>query len=550
MSFPLSMAGLVGASSADAAALVEKAAQRPATASSVQDAAYPASGANDDSTSTRWSSAFSDGQHWTVDLGSARLVSEVRVNWESAYASTYKIQTSLDGVSFTDAAQATASGAGEKATTFGARPARYVRLLGGSRGTAWGISFWELKVYGPEDAALVEKAAGKAATASSVQAAGYEPAKANDSSSTTRYSSASSDGQWWQVDLGAPRAVSQVKVNWEHAYASRYKIQTSIDGKTWSDTAVETASGAGERSTTFATRSARYVRVLSVTRGTAWGISFWDVKVLGGADATTAAQAPAPTPAPTATPTPSPTPAPSGTIRWQTNFSGFAAGATGPFAPAFEDTPWNVYGGGSVGIVSDAIMGKVLRSYGAANQGRDGSQRAEQVPSIKLYQGDVAWIRFDLWANADLGVSNTWQSVAQIKTGGAADQTPPVSLDLNAFGEAGLAIASARMSGSEPTHHLGGPPKGQWTRIVLGVHTHTDPAKAWIEVWRDGANVLPREPWRAINQYGGNTVGGTMFPGGNGEDYLKFGVYRGPQGFAADVRYANFAVGTTRESVM
>ncbi len=40
-----------------------------------------------------------------------------------------------------------------------------------------------------------------------------------------------------------------------------------------------------------------------------------------------------------------------------------------------------------------------------------------------------------------------------------------------------------------------------------------------------------------------------MFPGGSGTNYLKFGVYRSPMPFDAEVRFAHLRVGTTRESV-
>src|SRR4051812_13377802 len=64
-------------------------------------------------------------------------------------------------------------------------------------------------------------AAGRATSASSVEKAGVESGKAVDGSSTTRWSSAFTDNQWWQVDLGSVRRVSRVELNWEDAYASR-----------------------------------------------------------------------------------------------------------------------------------------------------------------------------------------------------------------------------------------------------------------------------------------------------------------------------------------
>ena len=161
------------------------------------------------------------------------------------------------------------------------------------------------------------------------------------------------------------------------------------------------------------------------------------------------------------------------------------------------------------------------------------------------------WAGFDLWVNPNLPVSNTWASVMQFKTGGAQDGAPPVSIDVNAHGHAGLDIASARIGGSEAVHKLGATPNGTWTRLVVGIHVNTDPSKAWVEVWRDGKQVLAREPWRTINYPAyGNKVGGTMFPGGSGVGYFKFGVYRGPQGFDIDARYANLKFATTREAAL
>ena len=50
---------------------------RPATASSLENASFPASAAVDGNTSTRWSSAFSDPQWLQVDLGSVSAISQV-----------------------------------------------------------------------------------------------------------------------------------------------------------------------------------------------------------------------------------------------------------------------------------------------------------------------------------------------------------------------------------------------------------------------------------------------------------------------------------------
>ena len=81
----------------------------------------------------------------------------MELNWEAAYASRYKILTSTDGTNFTEAADVSITSPGLKTTTFTARDARYVRVLGVTRATQYGISFWDARVYGPrpriEDAA-------------------------------------------------------------------------------------------------------------------------------------------------------------------------------------------------------------------------------------------------------------------------------------------------------------------------------------------------------------------------------------------------------------
>src|SRR6478735_1438604 len=58
---------------------------------------------------------------------------------------------SLDGTTFTDAASVSLGAAGWKLTSFAAASARYVRVLGVTRATQWGISFWDAQVFGPAD---------------------------------------------------------------------------------------------------------------------------------------------------------------------------------------------------------------------------------------------------------------------------------------------------------------------------------------------------------------------------------------------------------------
>ena len=65
-----------------------------------------------------------------------------------------------------------------------------------------------------------------------MQNAGYPASNAVDGSLTTRWSSAFSDPQWLEVDLGATHTISQVTIDWEAAYATAFQLQTSNDGTT------------------------------------------------------------------------------------------------------------------------------------------------------------------------------------------------------------------------------------------------------------------------------------------------------------------------------
>jgi glucose/arabinose dehydrogenase len=551
----------------------DKALNRPASASSVDLAGHEPAKANDGSSTTRWSSSYANNQWWQVDLGSVRSVDTVRLNWEAAYGSSYQVLTSTDGVSFAVAASDGATAAGWRSTSFAVRSARYVRVLGVTRATPWGFSFWDAQVFGPvegssdttapsvsltapaagtvsgtvrvaasasdnvgvvgvqfqldgtnllaedlsapyfvdwdsatstngshtltaiardaagnrttstsvavtvsngsppanvpptatistptssttwavgdsvsfsgsasdaEDGALSgsslqwtlilhhcpsnchthqlqafsgssgsftapdheypshlelrltatdsagatatasvllqpktatlsfqtapaglqlavgsssavapfsrtvivgsnnsvsaispqtqngrnwtftswsdggaqthtvtaaagggtftatfadagpavaeDKALNKATSASSVDLAGHESSKANDGNSNTRWSSAYRNNEWWQVDLGAARLVDSIRLNWEVAYATAYDVQTSTDGVSFTTAVSDGATAAGWRTTTFAARTARFVRVVGVRRATRWGISFWDAQVFGPSD--------------------------------------------------------------------------------------------------------------------------------------------------------------------------------------------------------------------------------------------------------------------------
>jgi F5/8 type C domain/Fibronectin type III domain len=120
---------------------------QPATASSVQNAGYPASNAVDGNLSTRWSSAFSDPQWLEADLGATHAISKVVLYWEAAYATAFQIQTSNDGTNWTTI-YSTTTGPGGTQTLSVTGSGRYVRMYGTQRATGYGYSLWEFQVFG------------------------------------------------------------------------------------------------------------------------------------------------------------------------------------------------------------------------------------------------------------------------------------------------------------------------------------------------------------------------------------------------------------------
>ena len=121
---------------------------------------------------------------------------------------------------------------------------------------------------------------GKTATASSTENAGGAAANAVDGNTGTRWSSAFSDPQWLQVDLGATHPVSRVVLNWEAAFARAFTIQTSPDGATWT-TVFSTTTGAGGVQDLSLAGSGRFVRMNGTQRATAFGYSLLEFQVYG-----------------------------------------------------------------------------------------------------------------------------------------------------------------------------------------------------------------------------------------------------------------------------
>jgi hypothetical protein len=106
-----------------------------------------AGAATDGNKTTRWASRYNDGEWIYVDLGGDEVVNGVGLNWEDAYAESFKIQVSLDAKNWHDVYTTDDGRQGEQKITFPEVTARYVRMQGVERATYWGYSLYSFEVY-------------------------------------------------------------------------------------------------------------------------------------------------------------------------------------------------------------------------------------------------------------------------------------------------------------------------------------------------------------------------------------------------------------------
>ncbi len=123
---------------------------RPVKASSAvtkDGQAYRAELAVDGRGDTRWSSEFSDPQWLAVDLGETLTFSRVRLAWEAAYAKAYAIQVSADGENWNTVYTTDTGAGGSEAIRIAPTQARWVRIYGTQRGSAFGYSLWDIAIF-------------------------------------------------------------------------------------------------------------------------------------------------------------------------------------------------------------------------------------------------------------------------------------------------------------------------------------------------------------------------------------------------------------------
>lgn len=228
----------------------------------------------DDDRDTAWRPA-GDGAQWAaITLPRGSWVTKATIDWTDAPAPDFVVQTSQNGVDWTDQVDVTDGDGGIDEIALNPTPAEHVRvLLLDGEGETYGIR--ELSV-----ASTVNLAIDSATRASGY--AGYNLVHAlADGDPSTRWRGNNTNSAWAQVDLGESKPVSTVRLSWEAAFAKAYRIQLSDDGRTWRDAYATPAAGSdgGVDVITLDGQRARFVRMQTVTRALDYGPSLWELEI-------------------------------------------------------------------------------------------------------------------------------------------------------------------------------------------------------------------------------------------------------------------------------
>lgn len=274
------------------------------SSTSGNDAGSMATYANDGNDTTRWSGPTTAANAWwQVNLGAKSKVRTIRISWESSYSTSFKIQTSDDGGTWTDVNTFTNDKPGVQILNFpeGSIDARYIRLQSITKVNTYGISMYEFEVFGEADVPAPlpnyggrqNLAYGKTVTVDSSWSGSaniespYATTVPTDGNMGTRASTGRGTAEVTQrsfyVDLGQPLSINEIKLFWEvnsqHVYleysndpAGPWTPITSINRSTYK--------GNEQDDVKFKPITARYIRVKGVM-ATKYGLAIYEFEVYG-----------------------------------------------------------------------------------------------------------------------------------------------------------------------------------------------------------------------------------------------------------------------------
>jgi hypothetical protein len=219
-------------------------------------------------------------------MGAEKTFNKVELDPGSStddYARSADVFVSSDGSSWKKVASIPGAGQPTQVATFPTQTARYIKVVEtGSAGNWWSIA--EFNVYDDPnvDAPLARDGWSAAASDESPwpnDALGHML----DGDISSRYTSGTGqyDGMWVQVDMGGVKTFSKVVLDSGSSiddYARGADVYLSSDGSGWTKVASLVADGQPIQTATFATQTARYIKVVETgSAGNWWSIAEFNV---------------------------------------------------------------------------------------------------------------------------------------------------------------------------------------------------------------------------------------------------------------------------------
>ncbi|HDM37475.1 MAG TPA: hypothetical protein ENG55_00270, partial [Candidatus Omnitrophica bacterium] len=223
-----------------------------AKASSCEGGEYTAGYAVDGNRQTRWSSEFSDPQWLEIDLGESKELVGVTLNWETAYGKAYDILLSEDGKDWEKVYTTTDGDGSTDDIYFKKKTARFLKIFGRERGTAWGYSLWEVSVKGPDEEPIITASSSKGDCG---------PENVLDGDMNTKWQSGDKGNQWIKIDLRRIKVFGGLFLYWGQDYAKIYEISTSNNGEKWKSIYSMERGNGGSDKIYFNRTPARFIKI-------------------------------------------------------------------------------------------------------------------------------------------------------------------------------------------------------------------------------------------------------------------------------------------------
>lgn len=116
-----------------------------------------AANAIDGNEGTRWESAQTDDETWTLDMGQQRIFNSIKILWEGAFAKEFTLSYSNDGENWTSLyVEENLTKSGWQLIEVSKTTAQYIQYHGTKRATQWGQSFYEFQVFLPGESVLTK----------------------------------------------------------------------------------------------------------------------------------------------------------------------------------------------------------------------------------------------------------------------------------------------------------------------------------------------------------------------------------------------------------